>query len=99
MVIGFGASWPFNIIRAYKARTAKGTSLLFMSLIGAGYVCGILCKICTWVADSTKIGPLAIVAFVFYFINLGMIITGITIYFRNKRLDAERANATATENN
>lgn len=45
MVICFGASWPFNIVRAYKARTAKGTSFLFMSLIGMGYVGGILCKI------------------------------------------------------
>ena len=42
MVLCFGASWPFNIIRAYKARTAKGTSLQFTILIGIGYVGGIL---------------------------------------------------------
>ena len=38
MVLCFGASWPFNIIRAYKARTAKGTSLQFTILIGIGSV-------------------------------------------------------------
>ena len=42
MVLCFGASWPFNIVRAYKARTTKGTSLQFTILIGIGYVGGIL---------------------------------------------------------
>ena len=90
MVVCFGASWPFNIVKAYKARTAKGTSLLFMSLIGLGYIGGILSKIFTWINNPASITPLAIVAFVFYFINLGMIVTGVIIYFRNKHLDAER---------
>lgn len=89
MVICFGASWPFNIIKAYKARTTKGTSLLFMALIGLGYVGGILCKVLTWIANG-GLSWLAYVAFAFYIINLGMIITGISIYFRNKRLDQKR---------
>ena len=87
MVICFGASWPFNIVRAYKARTAKGTSILFMSLIGVGYVGGILCKIFTWI-DKGTLTPLAFVAFAFYVINICMVTAGIIIYFRNKRLDA-----------
>ncbi len=91
MVICFGASWPFNIIKAYKARTTKGTSLLFMSLIGLGYVGGILGKIFTLAAKG-GLTWLQWVAFAFYIINLCMIITGLTIYFRNKRLDAQRAN-------
>ena len=90
MVVCFGASWPFNIVRAYKARTAKGTSLLFMGLIGLGYVAGILCKVFTWINDTNTINLLSIVAFVFYIINLFMIVTGVIIYFRNKHLDAER---------
>lgn len=90
MVICFGASWPFNIIKAYKARTTKGTSLLFMSLIGLGYVGGILGKIFTLLESGLT--WLQWVAFAFYIINTCMIITGLAIYFRNKRLDAERAN-------
>ena len=29
MLVCFGFSWPLNVIKAYKARTAKGTSLAF----------------------------------------------------------------------
>lgn len=89
MIICFGASWPFNIIKAYKARTTKGTSLLFMSLIGTGYVGGILCKVFKWISDG-GLGVIGYVAFAFYFVNLGMIIIGVSIYFRNKRLDQKR---------
>lgn len=93
MVICFGASWPFNIIKAYKARTTKGTSLLFMSLIGLGYVGGILGKVFTLLESG--LSWLQWVAFAFYFINLCMIITGLVIYFRNKRLDEQRARENA----
>lgn len=90
MVICFGASWPFNIIKAYKSRTTKGTSLLFMSLIAIGYVGGIACKIFTWINDG-GLKWLGYVAFAFYIINILMVSTGIVIYFRNKVYDAERA--------
>lgn len=86
MVICFGASWPFNIVKAYKARSTKGTSLLFMSLIGIGYVGGILCKIFTWIENGT-LTWLAYVAFAFYIINLILVTSGLIIYFRNKRIE------------
>ena len=44
MVVSFGASWPFNVIKSYKARTTKGKSLLFLCLILFGYVAGITSK-------------------------------------------------------
>ncbi len=95
MVLCFGASWPFNIVRAYRARTTKGTSLQFTMLIGIGYVGGILSKIFAWIGQSQQGLPywdgLKILAFVFYIINLCMILTVIAIYFRNKKLDAARA--------
>jgi len=92
MVLGFGASWPFNIIRAYKARTAKGTSVYFTLLIGIGYVCGILSKVFAAIHHGAGYWTgLRILAFVFYFINLTMIITAMAIYFRNKKLDAQKA--------
>lgn len=91
MVVCFGFSWPFNIIKSYKARTAKGTSLYFTLLIAIGYVGGILSKILA-AAQAAQDGVaywdwLKILAFVFYFINLIMVSTGIAIYFRNKKLD------------
>ena len=33
MIISFGASWPLNVIKSYKARIAKGKSLGFLCLI------------------------------------------------------------------
>ncbi len=97
MVVCFGFSWPFNIIRAYKARTAKGTSLYFTLLIAVGYIGGILSKIFFSAARGPEYWTaLTILAFVFYIINLVMVSTGIAIYFRNKRLDklaAEQNNA------
>lgn len=86
MVICFGASWPFNVIRAYKARTTKGTSLPFMLLIGIGYVGGILNKLLT----HFFVAPLDLlkwVAFAFYILNITLVSMGIAIYFRNKKLD------------
>lgn len=90
MVICFGASWPFNIVKAYKARTTKGTSLLFMSLIGIGYIGGIMCKIFTLI-DKGSLTWLSWVAFAFYIINISMVTTGVIFYFRNKKLDKQRA--------
>lgn len=91
MVICFGASWPFNIIKAYKSRTTKGTSLLFMSLIGIGYVGGILNKIFTMCLNilqgKTPLTWLQWIAFAFYIINITLVSSGIVIYFRNKKLD------------
>ena len=98
MVLCFGASWPFNIVRAYKARTTKGTSLQFTILIGIGYVGGILSKIFAWAATGSSYwDALKIPAFVFYIINLCMILTALAIYFRNKKLDAARAAAEKAE--
>lgn len=32
MIVSFGASWPLNVIKSYKARTTKGKSLAFLLL-------------------------------------------------------------------
>ena len=44
MIVSFGASWPLNVIKSYKARTTKGKSLGFLCLILFGYVAGIASK-------------------------------------------------------
>lgn len=79
MVILFGVSWPTSIIKSYRARTAKGKSLLFLCFIFFGYVCGITAKIIS--------GNITYV-FAFYVLNLLMVGTDIALFFRNKRLDA-----------
>ena len=44
MIVSFGASWPLNVLKSYKARTAKGKSLAFLCLIFFGYIAGIISK-------------------------------------------------------
>ena len=45
MLICFGASWPFAVMKTYKTKNVKGKSLLFLTLIILGYICGIINKI------------------------------------------------------
>ncbi len=45
MLICFGASWPFAVMKTYKTKNVKGKSRLFLTLIIIGYICGIINKI------------------------------------------------------
>ncbi|MGI5825547.1 MAG: hypothetical protein ACOX7J_08265 [Bacillota bacterium] len=81
MVISFGVSWPVSILKSLKAKTAKGKSLFFLSLIFFGYICGIASKLI-----SHNITYVVI----FYIINLVMVGLDIVLYFRNLHLDKER---------
>ena len=45
MLICFGASWPFAVMKTYKTKSVKGKSRLFLSLIIIGYIFGIINKI------------------------------------------------------
>lgn len=82
MVVCFGFSWPFAVLKSWRSRTAKGKSLLFISLVWVGYVFGVTGKIVT---DNITY------VFIFYVINLAMISVDIILYFRNRRLDKIRA--------
>ncbi len=85
MIVSFGISWPLNAVKAYKARSAKGTSLVFLLLIFFGYICGIASKFSSesyMAAFSEKWYVL-----VFYFINLITVSVNLWIYARNVRLD------------
>ena len=92
MILCFGASWPFNVYKSYRARTAKGKSLLFLILIDVGYIAGIAAKFMNPVYMAA-IGEKWYVLF-FYFLNFAMVAADIILYFRNKRLD-KKAGVTA----
>lgn len=79
MVVSFGASWPFNVIKSYRARTTRGKSLLFLVLIFFGYICGIISKL---TAESFKWYVLF-----FYVLNLIMVGADLVLYWRNSKLD------------
>ena len=79
MIVSFGVSWPFNVIKSYRGRTAKGKSLSFLILIFAGYIFGIISKL---TAPEFK----GYVMF-FYVLNLVMVGLDLILYIRNTRLD------------
>ena len=81
MLICFGFSWPLNVIKAYKAKTAKGTSLPFILLIITGYIAGIAAKVITGQINYVLIA---------YIVNLAIVSLNIAIYFRNVSLDKKR---------
>jgi uncharacterized protein with PQ loop repeat len=45
MLACFGASWPFNVMKTYRTKSARGKSFMFLWLIFIGYVSGTLHKI------------------------------------------------------
>lgn len=80
MLICFGFSWPFNLIKSIKTRSTKGKSLLFLILIDMGYVFGICSKLVSttfnWSSDWW--------VFMIYVINLLMVSADMVMYFINK---------------
>ena len=83
MLICFGFSWPLNVIKSYRARTAKGKSLPFLLLIISGYIAGIASK---FVNPAFDFASKWYVLF-FYFLNLIMVSLDVVMYIRNCRLD------------
>jgi hypothetical protein len=45
MLVCFGVSWPISIAKALRTKKVAGKSPLFMSIVIAGYVSGIMHKI------------------------------------------------------
>lgn len=78
MLVCFGFSWPLNVVKAYRAKTARGTSLAFIILIITGYIAGISAKI----INNQFNYVLGV-----YFLNLAIVSANVFVYIRNKRLD------------
>lgn len=81
MLVCFGFSWPLNVIKAYKAKTAKGTSLPFVLLIITGYIAGISAKLISGQINYVLIA---------YILNLAIVSLNLIVYFRNVSLDKKR---------
>ena len=87
MIICFGLSWPVNISKLLKSKTAKGTSVLFYYFIDLGYIVGIAAK---FIKMSQGIHTPFYVMF-FYILNFCMVFAGIIIYYHNKKLDEKNS--------
>ena len=78
MLICFGLSWPFNIAKSLRSRTARGKSIWFEVCIIIGYLCGLAGKFIS--------GNVTYVA-VFYILDIVMVSSDLCLTIRNKRLD------------
>ena len=87
MIVSFGASWPLNVIKSYKARTTKGKSIAFLCLIFFGYIAGITSKL----VNETYMANFSSKWYVLFFYVLNFIMVGadICMYIRNLKLDKE----------
>lgn len=90
MILSFGASWPLNVIKSYKSRTAKGKSLIFLCLILFGYMAGIISKF----LNESYMNTITSKWYVLFFYVLNLIMVGIDLclYIRNRKLDIEAEN-------
>ena len=78
MLICFGLSWPMNLLKNIKARSAKNMSLRFIFLIIIGYVAGISAKIIRGTFNYV---------FAVYVLNILIVSANVVVYFINKKYD------------
>lgn len=75
MLLCFGFAWPLSIIRSIKSKSTKGKSILFLFVIGVGYICGIIHKL-LYSMD---------IVLVLYIINAVMVAADTVLYFINRK--------------
>lgn len=87
MLICFGLSWPMNLAKNIKAKSASNMSLQFILLIITGYVAGISAKI-----YNHRFNYVLVV----YLLNLIVVSANVVVYFINRRYDRQ-TQAASTE--
>ena len=80
MLICFGASWPFAVIKTYKSKSVKGKSRLFLTLIIIGYIFGMINKI----LNSVDI------VFWLYVVNLLLVATDLYFCLSYRKLEQNK---------
>lgn len=94
MIVSFGFSWPMNVVKSYKARSAKGKSLLFLLFIFFGYIAGIASKFLNEAYMASFAEKWYVL--IFYIINFLMVGADLCLYVRNHRLDRQAQDASRT---
>jgi len=91
MLICFGASWPFAIHKTYVSKNPQGKSMIFLTLVIIGYICGALHKV-VYYYDNV----------IYLYILNGVMVAidmALTIYYLKQiRLRESAAPSTATAN-
>ena len=91
MLCAFGFSWPFNIVKSIRSRTARGKSIGFELLVIFGYTVGLFGKLYTYKTT----GVLAYSTW-FYVVDWLLVATDLVLCYlnakRDRQADAARAN-------
>ena len=82
MLCLFGCSWPFNIAKSLRAKTAKGKSVVFELLVLVGYFIGLFGKFYAY----RQTGVLAYSTW-FYIADILMVSVDLVLYCVNARRD------------
>jgi len=80
MLVCFGVSWPFSIMKSIRSRSTKGKSIMFMLLVELGYIFGIIHKFKysrDWVIWA-------------YVVLFFVVAFDVFLYFRNARIERGR---------
>ncbi len=80
MLLCFGTAWPLSIYKSLKSQSVEGKSLLFMIVVFAGYVLGVLHKAYYYYDPVIYL----------YIFNGVMIFIDILLYFKYKRQAARQ---------
>lgn len=77
MLLSFASAWPTNIYNTWKTKCVKHKNVVFMFIIGTGYIFGMLHKIFySW--D---------LVFILYVLNFVMISIDFMLYLKYKKSD------------
>ena len=76
MLLCFGASWPAAVLKTYRTKNVEGKSLLFLSLILIGYICGMINKVLNFGYDFV---------FWLYVLNFMLVFCDFVLYFKYKK--------------
>ena len=82
MLCAFGFSWPFNIAKALRSKTARGKSIGFELLVIFGYTVGLIGKLYTY----RTTGVLAYSTW-FYIADWLLVAADIVLYCVNAKRD------------
>jgi hypothetical protein len=88
MLVIFGASWPFNIVKSIRSRTIKGKSVMFEIFVIIGYCFGLVAKFVRYADNQT----LALSTW-FYLLDIVLVAIDLCLCARNANLDKLREKA------
>jgi len=79
MLICFGFAWPTSIYKSITSKSIEGKSVVFLYVIIAGYLFGIMHKI---INDPDFV-------IVLYVLNAMMVFIDLLLYYKHKKLEVQ----------